>query len=344
MINIPWTLPPDRDQTPELPPLPDLLNRFSGEQIHLYFFPLPRRPLRELAMKLLLLVGCLLVAPVLLYVWLIKPAGQEVTLVELVGVGLVGCDLWLFRRYAIPLWRRFWHEYSEYRKEKEYLRENPPPSEEEYDQWIQDIGRKIYELAPEKLHISYSKEYSEEWVKDIREGVYREAPKRWNFEVSLQTRGYPLPSSKTSPEQDKSQQAYKWAARLGERHYSINVFARLFITKDYIAIYTNTINVREPEKIKEKAEHFYHRHLTYVSRETVTRVIGDDIVKQDYLSLKLDSNYTIRLHAAFVKIIYANYESAENGVDATHAGLLNVLSEHKMSEVRSFVEASKVQD
>lgn len=350
MVNEMRTLPLFSSM-PELQSLPDVLKRFSQEQVRLYFFPPPRRPIGKLAVKFffsLAPIGGLLFAFMWFHPRLIEAMDiqqrsvllwpSEIVLDIIVVLPIV----WWIKKCVIPQACSLGRECFGWIKDRIHLRRNPPPSEEEYEWWIKDIGKKVYEMAPEKLHLSYTKEYSKEWVEDISAGVYKEAPKRWKFTVDLQTRGYPLPSSKNKPEQDKSKQAYRRTIHFKDWHYSINIFVRLFITKDYVATYTSTVNVREPEKIREKAEHFYHRHLTYVSRETRTEMIDEDVIKQDYLLLKLDSGFTIRLHAATVEFIYEGSEKAHESVDATHGGLLHVLRDHKMSEMESIVKAREL--
>ncbi len=337
---------------PEVQSLPELLKRFSEEQVRLYFFPPHKRPIGELATKLMLSfvpIGCLLVAFGWLRAQLVEaPSTQQesivIQLLEIVVIVVVFFPIiWWARKCVIPLAQRLWHECFEYIKEQVHLEKDPPPSEEEYEQWIEDIGKKVYEMAPEKLHLSWSKEYSERVDEKAYGAEFHEsAPKKWKFEIDLQTRGYPLPSLEDSPRMDKSKQTYRKTSYFEEWHYSINVFAKLFITEDYIAIYTNTVNVREPERIKEKAERGYHQHLSYVSLETETTLIGEEAVKQHYLSLKLDSDYTIRLHAATAELFYAGNWEGEKGIDATHGGLLDALRDHKMSRIRSFVEAEKL--
>jgi hypothetical protein len=350
MINISQTLqslPP----LPELQSLPELLRRFSEEQVQLYFFPLPKRPIRERIKKLLLwlaLVVGLGIVFVSLYVRFIKPANTQrgITAIELFVVILATLVfiliIWLIVTHVIPLAQELLRECSEHLKEQIHLRRNPPPSEKEYERWIMDIRNKIYEMAPEKLHIPMSKEYKQ-WVEDLRAGLYEGVFEKWEFEADLQTSGFLAPSPKDSPLLNRSKPASRWAPGVGVMHYSINVFTRLFVTEDYIATYTNTVNVREPGREQEKCEHCYHQHLSYVALKIDSKLIEQAVVKDQYLSLKLDSGYTIKLNVATAELFYAGNREAKRDVDEIHGGLLDALREHKMSKIRSSVEAEKLE-
>ncbi len=93
----------------------------------------------------------------------------------------------------------------------------------------------------------------------------------------------------------------------------------------------------------EKSEHFYHQHLSYISLETDFKQIGPMLVKEQFLVLKLDSGYTTKLHVEVsANLFYSDNRKAKRGVEEVYGGLLGALQDHKMSQLRSSVEAGQL--
>jgi len=348
---------------PSPPPLPQTLQqlrrRYSEEQIRLYFFPYPYHPIKELREKLLrwsLAIGGLGLLIVLMWTWLgSSGSGQGVTATQLLIVaGILGIIIWMswiVRKKILPTRKELKKEQAQYDQEQAHLRRNPPPTQEAYEQWINEMRDRAYEDAPRKLHIPLSKEYKQ-WEENLNKGApYEKPPAQWAFEADLQLTGFIPPSKEslygTPPISIR-------AGRLNKRHYSHNEFTRLFVTKDFVAIYKTVVNTREHSIEYEEIEHFYHHHLAHMTLNVISIVIEpifvsasepepdpDPVVKNHILSLVLDNGHKIELDIASAKISYGKNKEV-TGVDAVHGVLLEALSDHKMSGIGTIIEARTV--
>lgn len=347
--------------------LNDELRRYTQEQLRLYFFPYPERQhkkLREKLLRWLAWLGGLFVLLIIMYTTLVS-SQKSLTATGVFGaflsVFLIALIGYLAVKYVVPLWKKYNFELNEHRREQEHLEKNPPPNDQDYKKWIDRMGEIIYEMAEEKLHLPESRVYKDwrEWKEKTGEEIGPRPEKRREYDADLRIKGVEYPSG----EKDRILLQARWdkqnvsimtstdeldhsqALRKGG-NFSINSFIRLFVTKDFITIYSNTINVRQPGRVQEKAEHFYHQHLTYVSMKVDGSMIGNDMVKIQELTLMLDSGHTIPLNVASAVFSYKkNGRNKEvSGVDSVHGGLIRALREHKISILESNVEADKARE
>jgi uncharacterized membrane protein (DUF485 family) len=374
--------PPPLSQPPLKPPPPppeltvlqklqaqlnQSIRYFTQEQIRLYFFPFPERQYKELWKRLMrwfMYLGGLFVLLIVIYVALVG-SQQGLTATGLFG-GLLSFSLivlifWLAFKYVVPLWKLYRFEYKEHMKEQQHLAQHRPPTDQEYREWIYYLGSVIYDMAEEKLHLPESKVHKDwrEWKEKTGEENGPRPRKRREYDADLRIKGVEHPSGERNyilrqTKQDKQDVVlvtskeeldHSQALRRGG-NYSINSFTRLFVTKDFITIYSNTINVRQPERVQEKSEHFYHQHLTYVSMRVDGSKIGNDMVMIQELTLMLDSGHTIPLNVASAIFSYKKngHRSEVSDVDSVHGGLIRALHEHKISVLESNVEADKAKE
>ncbi len=342
--------------------LAQVFRSYTQEQIRLYFFPFPERQHKELwkqLMRWLMYLAGLFVLLIIIYSSMVASqqglttGGVFGSLLSISVVVLIG---WLVVKYVVPLAKRYRFEYSEHMKEQQHLTQNRPPSDVEYKNWIDHLGSIIHAIAMEKLYLPESKEYIEwkAWQQQTGE-EHGPVPERWKYSADLQLWGFEVPSGDKNyllgmTKRDKkdviiltSEDELNAGKPLRRGiNYSINSFTRLFVTKDFIAIYRSTINVRQPERVMEKSEHIYHQHLTRLSLEIDAQMIGDSMVKEQCLTLTLDSGDTIPLNVA--SAIFRYKGTTKTDIDGVHGGLIDALHEHKLSTLNSMAEASKVED
>jgi hypothetical protein len=222
----------------------------------------------------------------------------------------------------IPIAKRLQHERAQFAKEQNDLQRNPPPTEQEYDQWINEIANEVYyQIAPQKLQLPT-------------------VPKTFG---DLCVNAFIRPSEKHPASPWNTAAAKRWAPGIHKPHYSINVFTRLFVMENYIAIYTDTVNVRDQKRRDEKSEHCFHQHVSYVSLEVESKQLYETATKSHFelshqLSLALDSGYTIKLDIASARFSRHKPGFPSDPItdtDQVHKGLLEVLNDHKMSVTRS---------
>lgn len=328
-------------QPPPPPMQLPLRARYSREQMRLYFFPYSERPIKELEGELrrwiALVVGLVLLV-LFLFIWLVSstrsiPNSSQITLNigfwAIVCIVIFGVILILTKKID-PIKKRLNYERTELAKEQNDMQTNPPPTEEEFEAWINAVSDENSTKAPKKLQLP-------------------EQPGKYFGD--LQVRAIVRPSQENQPSPWNSEAARIWAPRLHKWHYSVNIFTRLFVLEDYIAIYTDTFNVRDPRRTEEKSEHCFHQHVSYVSldgqSETVEGTPGQlTIVLNQKLSIALDSGYKIKMDVAsavFSKRVrgqngrYNSFEDT-NDTNKVHKGLLEVLNDHKKSMLRSMSE------
>jgi hypothetical protein len=307
--------------------------------MRLYFFPYRERPIKELERELrrfILIIAGLVAFCLILFVCLLTSA-NSVQILAAVGFLAVVCVatiiiVQLVKTKIIPLKEKLQNERSASAREQSDLQRNPPPSEEEYEAWINDIANEVYyNIAPKKLQLPEnpgSKSFGDLSIRAIVRPSQANPPAPWNTEA-----------------------ARIWAKRLHKWHYSIYIFTRLFVLEDYIAIYTDRFNVLDPTKTEEKSEHCFHQHVSYVSLDVQSEAVEvepgrSSVSLNQQLSLALDSGYTIKLDVAdarFLKRIRGHsgeYLPLEPITDTNnvHKGLLEVLNDHKKSMLRSFNE------
>jgi len=330
---------------------PPLRKRYTPEQIRLYFFPFPDRgpKIRELQQKRLKLyqqIGLLALVGLVIIVLLIASAGQGISylgLTEFAGIiGVIVLIVQLVRNKLLPLNEELRREIADDIREKEYTRTLQPPNVHEYDQWVSEIGDDIYENAPTRLHLHEHPEYKA-WKKAGNSEQYMlrsEVPEQYGASLRLEGR------SDEKDELPPQLQKRTRNERVRARHYSVYVFTALFIAEDYIAIYTNTVNLRDSTRDREEFEYCYHQHLSHMllnvdttSQETDIPQEGQIEVKESNLSLTFDSGRTIRrnitsLHEGSLSI---------TRIGDIHEKLTRALIDHERSMVRSIREAGNVE-
>lgn len=304
--------------------------RYSREQIRLYFFPYSERPIKELERELRLwmsLVAGLALLVLLLFVWL-ESSGQAIVNIGFLAIVciVVVVVTQIFIKKINPVREKLDHERSELAKERNDMQMHPPPSEEDFEAWINAIGEEAYHKAPKKLQLPEQpgKYFGDLFIRAVIRPSRAKPPSPWSTEAASQ-----------------------WSPRLHKLHCSINIFTRLFVLEDYIAIYTDVFNARDAGRVEEKFEHCFHQHVSYVSlnveSETVKEMFG---LLSQQLSITLDSGYTIKLDIASAKFSkkvrgqngYYNIVEDTSDTSNVHKGLLEVLNDHKKSMLRSLNE------
>ncbi len=326
-------------QSPQPPIQLPLRARYSREQMRLYFFPYSERPIKELERELwrwTALAAGVGVLALLLFIWLARSASSSSNTATIwfwalliLAIGIIVIAV-MFEKKINPIKKKLEYERSELAKEQDDMQTNPPPSEEEFEMWINAISEENYNKAPKKLQLP-------------------EQPGKHFGDLYI--RAFASPSQKNPPSPWDTKAAKIWAPRLRKRHYSINIFTRLFVLEDYIAIYTDTFNVRDPRSTQEVCEHCFHQHVSYVSlnvqSETVEGIPGQlTTVLSHQISIALDSGHEVKKDVAsaiFKKRVrdqngHYSYSEDTTDTDKVHKGLLEVLNDHKKSMLRSINE------
>ena len=222
--------------------------------------------------------------------------------------------------------------------EKERTRRVQPPNERQYDEWISAISDDIYKNAPTRLRLHEHPDHIA-WRKAVNSGHYlsQPEPEPEEFGASLCLEGRIATSDESS---EYPPQLQKWTRNsLRVKHYSVYEFTALFITEDYVAIYTSIVNLRDAMWDREEFEYCYHQHLSHMSLNVSTTLQNVDIqppkqilFQESRLSLTFDSGRTIRRNISTLHIGNQSITSIAN----IHEKLTKSLIDHERSMKRSF--------
>lgn len=352
---MPYQAPTDQLTQPYQPttgPLP-LRQRYTPEQIDLYFFPFPDRgpKIRQLKQKreaLYKQIAALALATLILLVLLLGSAGQGVTYLGIFElVGIIGAIILISRIVKTrlrPLNEELRQELAADAREKEYTKATQPPHERQYDEWIDAISNEIYNKAPTSLHLHEHPDHKT-WRQSVSEG-FSTLPlsEPEEFGASLFLEGRIARSDEADEHPSQLQKETSKSLRI--IHYSVYVFTALFITEDYIAIYTNTVNLRDSTRDREEFEYCYHQHLSHMLLNVDTTLFPGGIhlkeqiaLKDSTLSLTFDSSRTIRRN---ISTLHVGNESITK-IAHIHEKLTKALIDHEKSMIRSMGEARSLE-
>lgn len=331
-----------------------LRKRYNEEQVYLYFNPFPNRgpKIREIKQRLGTLykqIGVLALVGLVLMVLLIGSANQGVTYFGLLEfaciIGIIVVIVQRVRNKLLPLREELRQELAAEAREKEYTRSVQPPNERQYDDWISAISNYIHNNAPERLHLHEHSDHKA-WRKAVN-SVLSEEPEEFGASLCLEGR---ISSSDEKLEHPPLLQKRTSRHIQRPRHYTVYEFTSLFITEDYVAIYTNIVNLRSPVRDREEFEYCYHQHLSHMSLSIDSAL--DDVdttlgnvdeqsqrqIKESRLSLTFDSGRTIKRN---ISTLHVRNEPI-TGIDTIHEKLIKSLIDHERSMVRSIRETSNL--
>jgi hypothetical protein len=336
-------------------PLPyrqPLRQRYTPEQVYLYFFPFPDRgpKIRELQQKIWLLykqIGALFSGGLILVTLFLGSSKQGITnlgLLELAGILGIGVLIYrLVKTKLLPLREELRQEIAADEREKEYTRTIQPPNEYKYDEWINAISNDIYDQAPERLHLHEHPDHII-WRKVVNSESYAQRPAEpEKFGASLCLEGWIARSDEADEQPPLLEKRTRNSPRV--RHYSVYVFTALFITEDYVAIYTSTVNLRDSTRDREEFEYCYHQHLSHMSLNVdTTRDIDPQsqrpiAFQESSLLLTFDSGRTIRRN---ISTLHVGNQSITS-IDNIHEKLTRALIDHERSTIRSMNEANSLE-
>ncbi len=315
---------------PYSPPkdLPLLRKRYKPEQIYLYFHPYPDRSpeirrLKQLLGELYKKIWGLAIAGLILVVLLIGSALQGVTYLGLLEfvciIGIVVLIIRLVRPELFQLREKLRQEIAADAREKEITRSVQPPNELQYDEWISAISNDIHSKAPDRLYLPKN-------------------PEKFRASLCLEGRMESSDEAEEKPGQLEKSTTHNKSRR---RHYSIYEFTALFITENYVAIYTSVVNLRDSTQDREEFEYCYHQHLSHMLLKVNTmRNVDTQLQSQIFFSLSLtfDSGRTIRRN---ISAIHVGDESTSE-IAKIHEKLTWALIDHEMSVIGSIREGKKL--
>ena len=232
--------------------------------------------------------------------------------------------------------------------EKERTRRVQPPNERQYDEWISAISDDIYKNAPTRLRLHEHPDHRA-WRKAINSGLYPPQPEPEEFGASLCLEGRMISSAEAKENPPQLEKITRDCLRI--KHYSVYEFTALFITEDYVAVYTSIINLRDPTRDREEFEYFYYPHLSHLSLNVSTtwQDIGTQPPKQialqeSCLALILDSGRRIERNVLTLHIGNQSITSIANtGIANIHEKLTKALIDHERSMTRSIQEANSLE-
>jgi hypothetical protein len=375
-------LPPLLPQSPtgqwsqpcQSPAQQSLRHKYTPEQVSLYFEPYPDRgpkihELKQKRTKLYQQIAACVIACLVLVVLFLGSTQQGITNVGLfVFAGIIGIAFVIFHLVKNKLRllnEELRQELAAQARETEYTRKVRPPNEREYDEWIDDISEEIYSNAPEKLRLHKHPDHKA-WRKAIDNESYAlqpEEPEKFGASLFLEGR---IP---VSNETNEKPPLFKKLTRdrLRIMHYSVYLFTAFFITEDHIAIYTNTVNLRDSTRDREEFKYGYHQHLSHWLLNVDTTVINVDadlqgqiapkeiVYKESTLVLTFDSGRKIERNVSALHVgepkpvtdidnirIKLTKAKPVTDIDNIHIKLTKALIDHIKSATRSAKEAEGI--
>jgi hypothetical protein len=208
-----------------------------------------------------------------------------------------------------------------------------PPDELQYDQWINELQKYFHDNAPKKMHLPQHQDFI-----DWDTSKVKVTDKPGEYGASLPIEGIIDPDEDVEPSVLK-RNTQKDVSR--QTHQSAYVFTSLFITEDYVAIYTATVNLRDATMDKEEFEYCYHQHLSHLSLKVVTIWGSVDAISQQrssyqihLLSLIFDSGFAIKRSIETLRYRGVSHSP----VDEIHKKLTIGVKDHTMSLIGSLVK------
>jgi hypothetical protein len=133
-------------------------------------------------------------------------------------------------------------------------------------------------------------------------------------------------------------------------HYAIYEFTSLFITEDYIAIYTSNIDLRYRELNSEGFEYGYHQHLSHLLLKMSTITINfpplsgqaapqqpeSIVIRENILSMMFDSGHEITRNISTLR--FGNKNEVVTNIDDIHRTLTHELIDHGKSMPKALKE------
>lgn len=355
-----WNTPYSTSGTQQQPVVQvPLRERYTKEQVELYFNPAPDRSPRiaELQRQRQQLVQqrtIMIAACAGLFLLLIVAATAGILLLALLALGGIIVLIYYIRQIVSfklpPIDRELKRELD--RQSEEIARYNRvrPPDQVMFEAWINEIAQEIYDNAPIRLHLRERQEYLK-WQEDCKNGIptfYKKDPKQYGTDLYME--GYQPIDSKEEP-----RQLYRRAIQPGTRrdmHYAIYEFTSLFITEDYIAIHTSNIDLRYPELNIEGFEYGYHQHLSHLllkmstitinfpplSGQAAPQQMESIVMKEIILSMMFDSGHKIIRNISTLR--FGNTNEDVTNIDEIHRTLTHELVDHGKSMPRAFKEGN----
>ena len=208
---------------------------------------------------------------------------------------LIMLTVWGWKGYIA--WIHFQNEWYEYSEEKKYT----PPTEDEYQAWLDERCLDRYEKAKIKLYLA-------------------------RFESELRLIGGKLPSGEDEPPLVRSLPNGRW-------HASLNVCKYVFLTKDSMKVFTSEIDALHQRRRKETSSHYFYEHVVSVSFDDSLQPLEgkSKLFKIRTFSFAFDNGETIspNIMSAFLQSPQGDFDDLEEVV----ANFLMLLRDHKVSRV-----------
>lgn len=339
---------------------PSLRERYTKEQVELYFNPAPDRgpriaELQRQRQQLVQQRTIMIAVCVGLFLLLIVTANMGVILLALLALGGIITLIYFIRQIISiklpPIDRDLKWELGKQSEETAKYNRVRPPDEVMFEAWINEIAQEIYDKAPIRLHLRERQEYLQ-WQEDLKNGIptfHEKDPKQYGVDLYMEG-GYQPINSKEEP-----RQLYRRASQPGTRkgmHYAIYEFTALFITEDYLAIYTSNIDLRYPELDSEGFEYGYHQHLSHLllKMNTITidfpsssgraapQQMEPIVIKGSILSMMFDSGHKIIRNISTLR--FGNKNEAVTNIDDIHKTLTHELIDHGKSMPKALKEGT----
>jgi hypothetical protein len=331
--------------------------RYTKEQVELYFNPAPdrgpriaelQRQRRQLVQQRTILIA----ACVGLFLLLIVTATTGIILLAVLALGGIFVLIYFIRQITSiklpPIDKELKWELDRQREETARYNRVRPPNQVMFEAWINEIAQQIYDKAPISLHLRERLEYRQ-WQEDLKNGIptyHEKDPKQYGTDLYME--GYQPINSEEEP-----RQLYRRATQPGTRrdmHYAIYEFTSLFITEDYIAIYTNNIDLRYPGLDKEGFEYGYHQHLSHLLLKVNTITINlpplsgqaapqqtePVVIRESILSMMFDSGHKIVRNISTLR--FGNKNEVVTNIDDIHRTLTHELIDHGKSMPKALKE------
>lgn len=356
----PWNMPYSTSSTQQQPATQvSLRERYTKEQVELYFNPAPNRgpriaELQRQRQQLVQQRTIMTAVCVGLLLLLIVTAAMGVILLALLALGGIIALIYFIRQIMSiklpPIERDLKWELD--RQNEEIARYNRvrPPDQVMFEVWVNEIAQEIYDKAPISLHLRERQEYLE-WQKSIQNGIptfYENDPRQYGTDFYLE--GYQPIDSKEEP-----RQLYRRVVQPGTRrdmHYAIYEFTSLFVTEDYIAIYTSNIDLRYPELDSENFEYGYYPHLSHLllkvntatlslpplSGQAAPQQMESIVIKEWSLSMAFDSGHKITRNISTLR--FGNKNEVVTDIDDIHKTLTHELIDHVKSMLKALKEGN----
>jgi hypothetical protein len=282
---------------------------FTEKQMRYYFEPPPVRPIKKLLILLilyfLLALGSLVVfsleIPRLFSLIQTHTTASSTDFITPGSMLILFILLIVFGWRCYISWINFQYEWSEYSEEKKHT----PPTEDEYQAWLDERYFDLYEKAKRKLRLVRS-------------------------ESELSLIGGIFPSEEDKRPLVRSLRNRRW-------HSSLNVCKYVFLTKDNMKVFSSEIDALHQKNRNESSSHYFYEHIVSVSFEEIIQPFKFEnppelkFIKRQYFSFAIDNGDYISPN-----IMSASLQSPQgdfNDLEEIVANFLMLLRDHKVSRV-----------